>query len=85
MDAPLGRAAGNWLEVKESVDCLANKGPDDLRGLVLASAAHLLVQTLKAKNLNAAQKMAADSLASGKPLQKFREMLAAQGADLDAF
>jgi pyrimidine-nucleoside phosphorylase len=85
MDIPLGRAAGNWLEVKESVDCLANKGPDDLRELVLVSAAHLLVQTRKAKNLKSAQTMAADSLASGQPLQKFREMLAVQGANLNAF
>ncbi len=48
---PLGRAAGNWLEVKESVACLDNEGPDDLRGLVLAFAAHLLVQTGKAGSL----------------------------------
>ena len=85
MDTPLGRAAGNWLEVKESVDCLANRGPEDLRELVVASAAHLLVQTRKAKNLNAAIKLASDCLGSGAPAKKFREMLAAQGADLDAF
>ena len=49
MQTPLGRAAGNWLEVKESVLCLEGRGPDDLRELVLACAAHLLVQTGKAK------------------------------------
>src|ERR1700733_14745174 len=56
MNTPLGRAAGNWLEVKESVDCLENKGPDDLRQLVVDSAAHLLVQTKKARSLAAARK-----------------------------
>lgn len=85
MDTPLGRAAGNWLEVKESVDCLANKGPEDLRELVVASAAHLLVQTRKAKNLNAATKSAAACLDSGAPAKKFRDMLVAQGANLEAF
>ena len=85
MDAPLGRAAGNWLEVKESVACLGNKGPDDLRELVLACAAHLLAQTRKAGNFNAAKKMAAVCLDSGAPAGRFREMLVAQGADLDAF
>ncbi|HTV61404.1 MAG TPA: thymidine phosphorylase [Verrucomicrobiae bacterium] len=85
MNAPLGRAAGNWLEVKESVECLENKGPDDLRELVLVCAGHLLAQTRKAGNLNAAKKVAADCLDSGAPARKFREMLVAQGAELDAF
>ena len=85
METPLGRAAGNWLEVKEAVLCLENRGPDDLRELVLACAAHLLVQTGKAKTLAAAHTQAADCLASGKPRKKWDEMLAAQGADLDSF
>src|SRR5271156_2907964 len=50
MNTPLGRAAGNWLEVKESVACLENQGPEDLLELVLDSAAHLLVQTKKTKS-----------------------------------
>jgi pyrimidine-nucleoside phosphorylase len=85
MQTPLGHAAGNWLEVKESVLCLEGRGPDDLRELVLACAAHLLVQTGKAQTLDAALKQAEDCLTSGKPRQKWDEMLAAQGADLAAF
>jgi pyrimidine-nucleoside phosphorylase len=85
MHIPLGRSAGNWLEVRESVECLEGRGPKDLRELVLVCAAHLLVQTAKAKTLDAALQQAADCLASGKPRQKWNEMLAAQGADLPAF
>jgi pyrimidine-nucleoside phosphorylase len=85
MDTPLGRAAGNWLEVKESVQCLEGRGPADLRELVLACASHLLVQTSKAKTPEAARRQAEDCLDSGKPRQKWDEMLAAQGADLAAF
>jgi pyrimidine-nucleoside phosphorylase len=85
MNTPLGRAAGNWLEVKDSVDCLENKGPADLRKLVIDSAAHLLVQTKKSKLLIAARKRAEDCLNSGAPRRKWNEMLAAQGADLKAF
>src|SRR5215469_8790959 len=86
MDIPLGRSAGNWLEVKESVACLENQpGSDDLRLLVLNCAAHLLVQTRKAKNFGAAKKMADNCLHSGAPRAKFNEMLRAQGADLKAF
>jgi pyrimidine-nucleoside phosphorylase len=98
MNAPLGRAAGNWLEVKESVACLEVGGADlpvsqaahhrvpaDLRSLVLDCAAHLLVQTRKAKAHAPARKLAEDCLNSGAPRQKWDEMLAAQGADLKAF
>jgi pyrimidine-nucleoside phosphorylase len=85
MNTPLGRAAGNWLEVKESVDCLDGKGPANLRELVVDCAAHLLVQTRKAKSLDVARKQAEACLASGAPRQKWDEMLAAQGADLTSF
>jgi pyrimidine-nucleoside phosphorylase len=85
MNTPIGRAAGNWLEVKESVDCLENKEPNDLLKLVLDSAAHLLVQTKKSKSLAAARKLAEDCLNSGEPRRKWDEMIVAQGADLKAF
>jgi thymidine phosphorylase len=60
-------------------------GLGDLRGIVLACAAHLLVQTGRTKSLKAAHRQAEDCLDSGKARQKWDEMLAAQGADLDAF
>ena len=85
MHTPLGRSAGNWLEVRESVECLEGRGPRDLRELVLACAAHLLVQTGKAKILDAALQQAGECLDSGSPRKKWNEMLAAQGADLAAF
>jgi len=105
MNAPIGHAAGNWLEVKESMACLdpnvlpascrqtrqncrqddGNTPADDLRELVLACAAHLLVQTGKARSLEAARKQAEDCLNSGAPRKKWDEMIGAQGADVGAF
>jgi pyrimidine-nucleoside phosphorylase len=98
MNTPLGRAAGNWLEVKESIECLEagradlpvsqtaqQRGPTDLRELVIDSAAHLLVQTKKSKSLSAARKTTEDCLQSGAPRNKWDEMIVAQGADLKAF
>ncbi|MDB6020949.1 MAG: pyrimidine-nucleoside phosphorylase [Pedosphaera sp.] len=85
MDAPLGRSAGNWLEVKESVHCLDGLGPPDLRELVIAFAAHLLVQTGKTTGIEEGRARAIECLDSGKPRAKWNEMLAAQGADLNAF
>lgn len=85
MDTPLGRAAGNWLEIRESVECLSGQGPDDLRELVLAFAAHLLVQTGKENSIAPALTRAAACLDSGQPLQKWEAMLAAQGANLPLY
>jgi pyrimidine-nucleoside phosphorylase len=85
MNTPLGAAAGNWLEVRESVRCLERKGPADLQELVVACAAHLLVLTRQARSLAAARRQALACLASGQPLQKWEAMLAAQGADLEEY
>jgi len=85
MNSPIGRTAGNWLEVRESVECLEGRGPEDLRELVVECAAHLLHLTGKSATLDAAHAEAARVLASGAARRKWDEMLAAQGADLDAF
>ena len=76
MDTPLGCAAGNWLEVKESIACLEGNGPKDLKELVIACAAQLP---------GCDANRAATELASGRPRILFNKLLAAQGADLAAF
>jgi pyrimidine-nucleoside phosphorylase len=85
MNTPLGRSAGNWLEVEESVACLEGKGPADLLKLVIDCAAHLLVQTRKTKSIVAARKLAENCMKSGEPRKKWDEMIVAQGGDLKAF
>jgi pyrimidine-nucleoside phosphorylase len=85
MSTPLGRAAGNWLEVVESVACLEGRGPPDLEGLVIECAATLLHQTGRASDLPIARLQARNCLASREPRRKWDELLAAQGADLEAF
>jgi pyrimidine-nucleoside phosphorylase len=91
MDAPIGRAAGNWLEVKEAVQCLtpsATSATDelaDLRELVITCAAHLLALTGKSSALDHARHQAEACLASGEPLARWEAMLIGQGADLEAY
>ncbi len=85
MNTPLGRSAGNWLEVRESVACLQGQGPEDLTRLVLECAANLLVQTGAAPNLDQGWQRARAELDSRRPLRKWEQLLAAQGADLDAY
>jgi pyrimidine-nucleoside phosphorylase len=85
MDTPLGKAAGNWLEIRETVACLEGRGPADLREIVLACAAHLLLLTKCAPDLSTALRKSDACLASGAPLLKWEGMLAAQGANLEQY
>ena len=85
MNVPLGRAAGNLLEVREAVECLEGRGPADLEQLVVESAAHLLVLAGKASSIDSARVIAIEGLRSRKPLAKWEQMLAAQGVDIDSY
>jgi len=81
MDQPLGRAVGNALEVIESVEALKGRGPDDLRVLSLELAAHMLLLGDLAADLPRARQIAERVLRSGAALEKFREIVEAQGGD----
>jgi len=76
MDVPLGIAAGNALEVIESVEVLRGGGPQDVRELTVALAAIMLeLVGLKANP--------AEMLDNGKAYEAYRQMIAAQGGDPD--
>lgn len=77
MSTPLGRAVGNAVEVAESLEVLSGGGPDDVRELTLALAAEMLAQA----GLDADP---AQVLDSGKAMDAWRAMVAAQGGDPDA-
>ena len=83
MNQPHGRMAGNTVEVEESLDILRGEGPDDASDLSIALAAELLVQTGVAKTHDEATKRLNGLISSGHAMEKFREMIAAQGGDLD--
>ena len=85
MNAPVGRTAGNWVEVKGAVKCLGRSTSGELAELAIACAVQLLLQTRKAKTLDAAKRMAKECWDSGAPRAKWDEMIVAQGADLEAF
>ncbi|WP_028708290.1 thymidine phosphorylase [Propionicicella superfundia] len=74
MDTPLGRTAGNALEVGEAVEVLAGGGPADVVELTLALAREMV----QAAGVDADP---ADVLASGRAMDAWRRMIAAQGGD----
>jgi thymidine phosphorylase len=79
MDSPLGRAAGNALEVAEAVECLSGGGPDDLRDLTVSLAREMLQLAGLAGGRDPA-----DVLAGGGAMDTWRAMVAAQHGDPDA-
>jgi pyrimidine-nucleoside phosphorylase len=84
MNQPLGRLAGNAVEVNESVAVLKGEGPADLVEITLQLGAELLVLAKRESSTAAARKRLEVLIASGAGLEKFREMVAAQGGNLDA-
>ncbi|HWA98352.1 MAG TPA: thymidine phosphorylase [Pirellulales bacterium] len=84
MNQPLGRTAGHAVEVDESVAALEGDWSDDLREVTLALGVELLVATGRETTPDAARARLEQSISSGTALAKFREMVAAQGGNLDA-
>ncbi|TFV91529.1 thymidine phosphorylase [Blastococcus sp. CT_GayMR20] len=78
MDRPLGRAAGNAVEVAESVEVLAGGGPADVVELTLALAREMLA------GAGRSDVDPAEALADGRAMDVWRRMIAAQGGDPDA-
>ena len=83
MNQPLGRTAGNALEVIESIECLQGKhAGEDLMNITLALTAEMLVLGKKAANTVEALGILKKHIDSGAAFAKFKEMAALHGADV---
>ncbi len=78
MSTPLGLTAGNAVEVAESVEVLSGGGPADVVELTVALAREMLIAAGK----NDVDPV--DVLNSGRAMDVWRRMIAAQGGDPDA-
>ena len=78
MSVPLGRTAGNALEVAESIEVLAGGGPADVVELTIALAREMVAAARRDDH------DPADLLASGAAMDVWRSMISAQGGDPDA-
>jgi len=81
MDAPLGRAVGNAIEVIESIETLRGQGPRDLTELSVLLAARMVLLAGRAASSEDAEALVRAAMASGAGLERFRQMIARQGGD----
>ncbi len=79
MDAPLGAAVGNALEVAEACEMLAGRGPVDFRELVLGSAARMAVLSDLGVDLFEGRRLAEETVASGAAMRALEQLVEAQG------
>jgi len=84
MNQPLGRFSGCWCEVKEAIECLKGKGPEDTVELTLELASKLMVQGKLSNTPSDGRSILNNLLTDGTALSKFIEMVEAQGGDPNA-
>jgi pyrimidine-nucleoside phosphorylase len=81
MDQPLGTHVGNSLEVAEVIEVLRGKGPEDLRELCVELAARMFQLGGAADTVVQGKEQVEQLIASGKALERFRQMVTLQGGD----
>ena len=81
MDAPLGRAVGNSLEIAECIQTLKDEDPADLAGVIRWIAARMLLLGGVVRDEQAAASAVDAAVRSGAALETFRRMVELHGGD----
>src|ERR1700739_2337075 len=85
MDQPLGRFAGNWVEIWESIELLKNQRhplSEDTRELSLVLAGWIIYLCDKAGSAEEGRALAEARLTDGSGLRIFRQIVETQGGDV---
>lgn len=82
MDDPLGRYVGNSLEVFEAVEVLSGRGSEDIKTVALELSANML-SMIYGYSIEKSRALVFESIQNGSALNKFKEWITAQGADLE--
>lgn len=83
MNQPLGDTVGTGLEIKEAIELLKGEGPEDLKDLVLKLGMEVVRLAGVAGSTLSAKQTVQRHLKDGSALEKFKEMIAAQGGKTD--
>ena len=81
MDAPLGAAIGNSLEIVECIETLKGRGPSDLVDVVVRFATRMVLLAGVETDSRAASQSVEGALRSGRALATFSRMVEAQGGN----
>jgi pyrimidine-nucleoside phosphorylase len=84
MSQPLGTKIGNALEVDEAILTLKGQGPADLVKVTMELGAELLLLAGRHSTLAEAKGQLEKKITTGNAFEKFAQMVAAQGGDLEA-
>jgi len=82
MDAPIGRTIGNALEVREALEVLDNRGPEETRALTLGLGVEMLLLAGISRSRDRARERLERVLADGSARRTFQAMVAAHGGDV---
>lgn len=82
MDISLGKNIGNALEIKEVVEVLKGKGPQDLTNICITLSSNMLYIAGKG-TLEECEKMSKEALKNGLAFEKFVQMVERQGGDTE--
>ena len=83
MNQPLGNTIGNAIEIREAIETLKGHGPKDFTELCMQAAEIMLMQGKVAENKEEARKMLEEVVTSGKAFETFKDMVKAQGGNVD--
>lgn len=83
MNSPLGYYVGNSLEIIEVIETLKGNGPRDLVEISKAIGGNLLYIGGKVDSSEAGEELIDEMLAKGLGLNKFKELIEAQGGDVE--
>src|SRR5690625_1941781 len=81
MEAPLGYAIGNALEIKEAIATVKGNGPRDLTELCLNLGSQMVFLAEKADSLTDARKLLETNIKNGKELNKFKTLIENKSGD----
>jgi len=82
MEQPLGNTIGNGIEVREAIELLKGKGPEDLLELCRYLGSYMLLLAEKVSDLKEGMVKIQEVIDNGKALEVFKTFVESQGGDI---